>query len=179
MQMSPLTYWHYLLLTALGIIFILGAVLAFRSAYKWSILATVIAVLAGVGISLWALINQSIYHVEISQLNDQHVYQTEQIIITGIVRNTGDFPVANVVGIVKLINSRDTGDRKGHKQFAQPTAFAEIYKGDDPRYKPQNIVFKREIADYLNPGSAKSFTIILDYPPYFKNASYEVDASVY
>lgn len=177
--MSPLTYWHYLLITALGMVFILGSVLAFRSTYRWSILASIIAVLSGIGVALWALINQSVYHVEISQLDDQHIYQTEQIVITGVVRNTGEFPVANVLGVVKLINSRGADERKGHKQFAQPTAFAEVYEGDDPRFKAQNVVTKHLIADYLSPGGSKSFTIILDYPPYFKNASYEVVPSVY
>lgn len=176
--MSPLTYWHYLLIIALTVIFVLGSVLAFRSSYRWSILASIIAVLSGIGVALWALINQSVYQVEVSQLDDQHIYQAEKIVITGIVRNTGDFPVANVIGTVKLINARGAS-RKGFKHFAQPTAFAEIYEGDDPRFKPQNIVSKHVIADYLTPGGSKSFTIILDYPPYFNNASYEVIPSVY
>jgi Protein of unknown function (DUF2393) len=176
MQMSPLTYWHYLLVGVLTLIFILGAILALRSDSKLSILATIIATLIGIGIAMWAVIDEKVYHVEVSQIDDHHLYQTEQLLITGVVKNTGKFPVAHVIGTIRLVNTGG-GSNKKTKQFGQPTAFAELYKGDSPSYKPQNIVSKHLIADYLDPGSSKPFTIILDYPPYFTNGSYEIDGS--
>lgn len=178
MQMNPLTYLHYLLLISLGIIFVLGAILAFRSDSKYSILAGIAAVLCLIGIFEWEIINQNVYHVELSNIDDHHLYQSEQIVITGVIKNTGYFAVADVIGTVKLINARG-GSNKQRKQFGQPTAFAELYKGDDPSFKPQNITSEHILADHLNPGSSKSFTIILDYPPYFKNGSYEIDAAAF
>jgi hypothetical protein len=49
--------------------------------------------------------------------------------------------------------------------FSQPSVFAEIYKGDDPSFKAQNVVEEHVIAEYLNPGKSKTFTIMMDYPP--------------
>ena len=34
------------------------------------------------------------------------------------------------------------------------------------------------IADHLNPGSAKTFRIMMDFPPHFKRVSYNIDARV-
>lgn len=172
--MSPLTYWHTLFLTVIGLIFIIGAILALRSDSRWSILTSISVIMALIGIYGWSLINQNVYSVELSHIDDHRIYQTEQIVITGVVRNIGEFPVSNVKAIVRLVN---TGGGKSQKasQFAQPTAFAEIL-GDDPSFKPQNITTEHIIADNLNPGHSKSFRIYLDYPTYFKNGNYEIEA---
>jgi len=175
--MSPLTYWHYLLVSILVLLFIIGAILALRSNAKYSFLTALILVLIVTGIFGWISINQSVYRVEISNLDDHRLYQSEQVVIKGTVKNVGKFPVSNVIGVVKLINNRSNIDKK-ISQFKQPTAFAELYEGDDPSYKPQNITTEHVIADYLSPGGAKSFTIILDYPPYFNSGTYEVDGKV-
>lgn len=175
--MSPLTYWHTLFLTILALIFLAGLILAMRSDSKWSVLIILSVVLAFSGFFGWIAINQNVYRVELSQVDDHRLYQSEQIVITGVVKNVGQFPVSNVIGIVKLINTRGGNDRKA-SQFGQPTVFAEIL-GDDPSFKPQNITSEHVIVEHLNPGSSKSFTIFMDYPPYFNNTSYEVEAKAY
>lgn len=175
--MSPLTYWHTLFLSVLALFFLIGLIVAFRSDSKWSILIIVSVVLALSGFFGWIAINQSVYRVELSQIDDHRLYQSEQIVITGVVRNVGKFPVSHVIGTVKLVNTRGGNDRKA-SQFGQPTAFAEIL-GDDPSFKPQNITSEHVIVETLNPGSSKSFTIFMDYPPYFKNTSYEIEAKAY
>lgn len=176
--MSPLTYWHYLLIGGIALLSLLATALAFRSDSKWSIFISINLMLALIMFFVWELINQSVYQVEVSQVEDKHLYQTEQLMIKGVVRNTGKFPVANVIGVIKLINSSHGRDKK-RQQFNQPTAFAEVYKGDNPGSKPQNIISEHVIADYLDPGSSKSFIIYLDYPPYFTNGYYEVNGKVY
>jgi hypothetical protein len=92
-----------------------------------------------------------------------------------VVRNVGKYPVANVVATVKMVNIRGSKEQKA-TQFAKPTVFAELFEGDNPDFKRQNIVEQQVIADYINPGKSKTFRILMDYPPYFKNTSYDVTA---
>lgn len=174
--MSPLTQWHYLLMVVLVILFILGSILALRSNSKFSMFMTSTLVIILMGVFIWPIINESVYKVEVSNLDDERFYQSEQLLIKGVVRNVGDYPVANVVATVKLVNTRGGNDRKA-SQFAQPTAFAELFEGDDPNFKRQNVIEQRVVADYLNPGSSKTFRIMIDYPPYFKKTSYDVEAT--
>lgn len=177
MQMSPLTPWHYLLIGGLGTVFILGALLAFRSDSKTAVLATVTLVVTLMGIFIWEGIDENVYRVEISNLNEERYYQSEQILFTGIVRNVGNYPVANVVAVVKLSNSRSGNEAKA-TQFSQPGAFAELFEGDNPKFRPQSISEEHIIADYLKPGSSKTFRIMMDYPPHFKRSAYEIEARV-
>ncbi|HEX5329300.1 DUF2393 family protein [Sulfuricurvum sp.] len=173
--MSPLTPWHYLLIGALGLFFILGTVLSLRSNSKYSILTTIILVLVLIGLFSWKSINENVYLVEVSNLEQKRFYQSEQIMIKGTVRNVGNFPVANVVATIKLSNTRGEG-KGGNSIFSQPSVFAEIYEGGNPKFKRQNIVEEHVVADYLNPGRSKPFRIMMDYPSHFKGASFDVTA---
>lgn len=173
--MSPLTSWHYFLIIALAILFVLGTILALRTTSKFSVFTTITLILILLGLFIWPLINETVYKVEVSNLEDERFYQTEQIMIKGVVRNVGKYPVANVVATVKMVNKQHSNQSKA-SQFSQPTAFAELFEGDNPDFKRQNVVEQRVVADYINPGRSKTFRIMLNYPPYFKNASYDVTA---
>jgi hypothetical protein len=177
--MSPLTLWHYLLLVTLALLFIIGIIVSMRTNSKFSILTTISLILLLIGIFVWKSINENVYRVEISNLDEKRYYQSEQIVIKGMVRNVGNFPVANVVATVMLSNSRGGGGGNNQQSlFTQPSVFAELYKGDDPDFKTQNVVEEHVIAEYLNPGKSKSFTIMMDYPSHFKRASFDVTAKV-
>lgn len=171
--MSPLTTWHYLLIVVLGLLFIIGVVVSLQTKSKFSVLTTITLVLCFIGFFSWRAINENVYLVEVTNLDKERYYQSEQILIKGIVRNVGDFPVANVVAVVRLSNS--TGGNKD-ALFSQPTVFAEIFEGDDPNFVHQNVLEEHLIADYISPGKSKPFKIIMDYPSHFKNASYDVTA---
>jgi energy-coupling factor transporter transmembrane protein EcfT len=174
--MSPLTTWHYLLIAILGLLFIIGVILSMQTKSKFSVLATVTLVLGFIAFFSWSAINENVYLVEVSNLDQERYYQSEQILIKGTVRNVGKFPVANVVAVVRLSNS--TGGGAGNKDgiFTQPTVFAEIFEGDNPNFVRQNVIEEHPIADSLSPGKSKPFKIMMDYPPHFKNSSYEVTA---
>ena len=174
--MSPLTTWHYLLLAILGLLFIIGFLISMRTNSKFSIFTTISLILLLIGMFIWKSINENVYLVEVSNLDEERYYQSEQIVIKGTVRNIGNFPVANVVATVRLANSRGGGDGNKESIFTQPSVFAEIYEGDNPDFKKQNVVEEHVIAEYLNPGKSKTFTIIMDYPPHFKRASFDVTA---
>ncbi len=171
--MSPLTTWHYLLIVVLGLLFIIGVVVSLQTKSKFSVLTTITLVLCFIGFFGWRTINENVYLVVVTNLDNERYYQSEQILIKGIVRNVGDFPVANVVAVVRLSNS--TGGNKD-SLFSQPTVFAEIFEGDDPNFVHQNVVEEHPIADYISPGKSKPFKIMMDYPSHFKNASYDVTA---
>lgn len=172
--MSPLTTWHYLLIVILGLLFIIGVVVSWQTKSKFSVLTTITLVLCFIGFFSWRTINENVYLVEVTNLDKERYYQSEQILIKGIVRNVGNFPVANVVAVVRLSNS--TGGGSKDSLFSQPTVFAEIFEGDDPDFVHQNVVEEHHIADYISPGKSKPFKIMMDYPSHFKNASYDVTA---
>lgn len=175
--MSPLTPWHYLLAGVLGLIFLLSLILAFRTDSRFSVFATITLIFTLLGAFIWNAINENVYHVEISNVKDERYYQSEQILIKGVVRNVGKYPVANVVAVIKLSNARSGNEAKA-SQFAQPGAFAELFEGDDPEFKRQNVIEEHVVADYLNPGSSKTFRIMMDFPPHFKKVSYDIEAKI-
>lgn len=173
--MSPLTIWHYLLLVVLGLLFLIGILVSLRTNSKFSIFTTISLILVLIGFFSWISINEKVYVLEVSQLDQERYYQSEQILLKGTVRNVGNYPVANVVATVKLINSH--GGVTGKQSiFTQPSAFAEIYEGDNPNFKRQTIAKEQIIADYLSPGKSKTFIIMMDYPPYFQHATFDVTA---
>lgn len=176
--MSPLTTWHYLLVGGLGLFFIIGVIISFQTNSKFSVLTTITLILVLIGVFSWKAIDENVYKVEVSNLDKVRYYQSEQILIKGTVRNVGNFPVANVVAVVKLNNSH--GGVAGKESiFTQPSVFAEIYEGDNPKFKRQNVVEEHVIADYLDPGTSKPFRIMMEYPPYFTTASYTVEAKAH
>jgi len=173
--MSPLTIWHYLLIAVLTLLMVIGFLVSLRTDSKFSVFTTISLTLLLIGFFFWRSINENVYIVEVSQLDQERYYQSEQIILKGIVRNVGNYPVANVVATVKLINSHGG---VGGKQsiFTQPSVFAQIYEGDNPNFKRQTVEKEELVADYLNPGKSKPFTIIMKYPSYFKHATFDVTA---
>ncbi|MBN2869379.1 MAG: DUF2393 family protein [Campylobacterales bacterium] len=175
--MSPLTPWHYFLIGGLGIVFVLGVILAYRSDSRVSVIATITLIVTLLGMFMWSLIDENVYRVEISNVSQQRYYQSEQLLIKGVVRNVGKYPVANVVAVVKLSNAQ-SGNQAKASQFARPGAFAELFEGDNPEFKRNKIVEEHVIADYLNPGMSKTFRIMMDYPPHFQRVSYDIEAKV-
>lgn len=175
--MSPLTPLHYLLLIGLILSFIIGLILSLRSKSPFSITVTIAGILTMIGYFLWVTINSVVYQVEITNVSNQRFYQTEQILIKGTVKNTGNYPIKNVVAIIKMSNQAEANTQKAN-QFSQSTVFDELFEGDDPQYKRQNIIEKHLVADSLNPGSAKTFRIMMDYPPYFNKADFQVIGQV-
>lgn len=175
--MSPLTPLHYLLVGSLALLLIIGVLISFRTKTPYSILMTIVGVLALIGIFSWDEINKMAYKVDISNISQERYYQSEQILIRGTVRNIGDYPVKNVVAVIKMSNIGGGKSEKA-KQFSQPSVFAELFEGDDPKFKRQNIVEQHVVAESLQPGKSKTFRIMMDYPPYFNKASFNVTGQV-
>lgn len=175
--MSPLTPLHYSLLGGLALILIIGGILSLRTKSPFSIFVTISGIVGLIGVFSWNAINQIAYQVEITNISQERYYQSEQILLKGTVRNIGDYQVNNVVAIIKMTNKEGANSEKA-SQFSQPTVFAELFEGDDPKFKHQNIVEEHVVAESLQPGKSKTFHIMLDYPPHFKKASFQVIGEV-
>lgn len=175
--MSPLTPLHYTLVGVVIFILIVGGILSLRTKSPFSIFVTIASIVVLIGIFGWNILNQMVYLVEITNTSQERYYQSEQILIKGTVRNIGDYPVNNVIAIIKMTNKEGASSEKA-TQFSQPTAFAEVFEGDDPEFKRQNIVEEHLVAESLQPGKSKTFHIMMDYPPYFKKASFQVIGKV-
>ncbi len=173
--MSPLTIWHYLLIASVVLLLILAVVIAMlQKKYRFSIFITIASIIALVAFFTWRAINESVYIVTVSKLSQQRYLQSEQILIKGWVTNSGKYPVANVVATIKLSNINTPNSKNA--LFSQPSVFKEIYRGDNPDFKAQNIIETHAIADYIEPLRSKPFQIMMKYPSHFKNASFEVEA---
>jgi len=74
--MSPLTIWHYLLLFILGVLFIIGIIISLQTKSKSSVFITITLVLVFIGFFSWRSINESVYLVEVSHLEQERYYQS-------------------------------------------------------------------------------------------------------
>lgn len=175
--MSPLTPLHYLLIGAFLFMFLVGVILSFRTKSPYSLIVTIGSILALIGVFSWMEVNKIAYQVEITNVSQERYYQSEQVLVKGVVRNIGDYPVKNVVAVVKMTNKEGPNSEKA-SQFSQPTVFAELFEGDDPEFKRQNVIERHVIADSLQAGKSKTFHIMIDYPPHFNKASYQIVGEV-
>lgn len=174
--MSPLTIWHYLLImiVVLFIILTIVSIIITKPKYKYSIFTTAASIILFIAFFMWGSINENVYIVSVSNLKQERLYQSEQILIKGVVTNSGKYPVANIVATVKLSNVHSQTTQ--NTLFSQPSVFKEIYKGDNPDFKVQNVVEKHIIADHLAPAHSKPFKIMMKFPSHFKNSAFEVEA---
>lgn len=175
--MSPLTPLHYLLIGAFLLMFLAGVILSFRTKSPYSLIVTIGSILALIGVFSWMEVNKIAYQVEITNVSQERYYQSEQVLVKGVVRNIGDYPVKNVVAVIKMTNKEGPNSEKA-SQFSQPTVFAELFEGDDPEFKRQNVIERHVIADSLQAGKSKTFYIMIDYPPHFNKASYQIVGEV-
>lgn len=175
--MSPLTPLHFILIAVFILILLIGGILSLRTKSPLSIFITLSSVVILIGAFSWSAINQIAYQVEITNISQERYYQSEQILVKGTVRNIGDYQVNNVVAVIKMTNKEGANSEKA-SQFSQPTVFAELFEGDDPKFKHQNIVEEHVVAESLQPGKSKTFRIMMDFPPHFKKASFQVIGKV-
>jgi len=77
--MSPLTPWHYLLLIVLGLLFVIGILVSMRTNSKSSVFITISLVLLLIGTFMWKLINESVYLVEVTNLEQERFYQSNKL----------------------------------------------------------------------------------------------------
>lgn len=168
-----LTFWHYSAIVLSIILFILFSLLAFYVKRLWGQLLIILSSLAfslGLLVLMFTGLEKTTKKAEIYNLRYNRMLQTEQIVFVGTVKNTGDYHL-NTVELQLII---ENVPKPGSGIFGgAPHAFNEAL---DSTFKPQKLTYSYMIATDLDPKVSKQFTLLIDYPPYFNNASFSTKA---
>ncbi len=101
-------------------------------------------------------------------VKQRRVLINETLVLKGKVKNVGKFKINYCKLEIKLVNNGwGGGFKKG--QFFKPKGL-ELFGSKEKKQRPNTIVATRYIVtDGLKPGEIKFFSVVIPYPPYFKN----------
>lgn len=171
--MTLFNYWHFIVFLILLIILIGGVLAALRQENKKlvapMIMSVVLIVTLIAGFSV-VVVDKYTKKASLHKFKNKRLINIEKIVYTGIVRNDGNHDIGEVTLEIKIVNkARDIGPSGS---MFTPSGFTDFFSGGaNILYKPQNIVKEFVVAKNLRPGQAKSFRVLFDYPPYFRNVS--------
>jgi len=169
------TIWHYLAVIVSFLLFLAAVIASFaeeranvRNSMIFSafIVAVVIAIFAILGLDKYTKI------AEVYNFENHRNLQTEQIIFTGIVKNTGNYTIGEVKLELKLVNKGHVSGNVRAGTFFKPSGFGDFFSSSAEKYQPQTIIETPIIATNLQPGESRRFRIPLKYPPYFKGVTF-------
>lgn len=174
--MTLLNYWHYIFLGIFFLIFIVGVILSLRQKNKTLMLQMLIS--TTLVVSLLALfsvlvVDKYTKKVEVVKIKNKRLLSTEQIIYSGVIKNTGNHKIGKVTLEIKLVNKgHATGNVKGGN-FYKPSGFLDFFSGGlgIDKSKPQSITKKFIVATNLKAGAAKQFRVHFRYPGYFRSVA--------
>ncbi|MEA3370098.1 MAG: DUF2393 family protein [Campylobacterota bacterium] len=176
--MTLFNYWHFLVLSVIFLVFLLGVISAFRQEKKlvvpMLISVTLITVLIG-GFSI-VVVDKYTKVVKLYKMKNKRLLSTEQIVYTGIVKNEGSHKIGKVTFEIKIVNKgHATGNVKGGN-FYKASGFAGFFEnvfssGSSRENKIQSLKKEFVVARNLKPGAAKSFRVYFDFPPHFRSMS--------
>ena len=111
--------------------------------------------------------------VVLSNIENHRILSLEKIVYTGVVKNVGNYKIGEVTFEVKIVNKAHVSGNVKAGSFYKPSGFAEFFGGGmNMLYKPQTITKTFVVAKNLEPGKAKEFRVMFDYPPYFEQVSH-------
>ena len=174
--MTLFNYWHYVVLAIIFLIFILGIVVTLRQKNKKLIAPMLISIsIISVFLAVFSMLIVDKYtkKVELFKVKNKRLLSTEQIVYSGIVKNTGNHTIGEVTFEIKLVNKgRATGNVKGGNYY-KASGFMDFFGGgmDILNSKPQTVIKEFVVAKNLKPGHAKQFRVYFRYPGYFSNVS--------
>lgn len=169
MSMMYFTIWHYTTVVIALILFALAIVLAFytkRLLIQLSIIFIALIMISGGTFMAFKELEISTKKAELLNFHYNRILVSEQIAFSGVIRNSGDYPLAKVQ--LELIIKNTPAPGKGIFGGA-PHAFNEAFKTEK---QVQELVYHYTVATDLAPKTSKQFSLMVDYPPYFDNASY-------
>lgn len=168
------TIWHYGALFIGFIIFILTVILAFqekRPNIRNSIIFSSLLVNIMLAFIILMALDKYTKKVQIFNLDNYRLLQTEQIVFTGVVKNVGNYTIGKVELEIKLVNKgHATGNVKAGN-FYKPSGFGDMFGSTSKDYQPQTLIETPIIAENLEPGESRRFRVAFDYPPYFKGVT--------
>lgn len=174
--MTLFNYWHFLILSIIFLVFILGILSSFRQENPklrnpMLISVTLITILI-TGFSM-VVVDKYTKVVKLYKMENKRLLSTEQIVYTGIVKNEGNHKIGKVTFEIKLVNKGHVTGNVKAGSFFKPSGFFDFFGGGSGKlYKPQSITKKFVVAKNLKPGTAKSFRVYFDFPPYFRSVSH-------
>lgn len=168
------TIWHYAVLIASFIVFLLLIIVSLQQKKRNIILPMIFSsflVMALVTIFMLSALDKYTKKVELTGLDNRRLLMSEKIVYSGYVTNVGDYTVGKVTVEFKLVNQGHlAGNFKEGASYFKPSGLVEFFGGGDRKgYKPQKIVENVVVARNLEPGKTKYFSVTMDFPPYFKN----------
>ena len=172
------TIWHWALLIAFGIIFVLLVLLALKEKNHKNTISMIFAsflVIVTAGVFSMMAMDKYTKKAKLYGVENTRVLRNETIVYTGYVKNIGDYTIGNITLKVKLINKGHVvGNVKGGN-FYRPSGLIDFFTsiGDESKsYKPQKVEEEFIVAKQIKPGKAVHFRVEMKYPPYFKHVSH-------
>ena len=173
--MTLFNIWHYIVLGVIFVIFVSGVIASLKQTddkMKYSMLFSVTLISAFLAVFSVFVVDKYTKKVSLSKMKNKRILSTEKIIYTGVVTNTGNYPIGKVTFDIKLVNKgHATGNVKGGN-FYKPNGIVDFFSGrfNGPS-KPQTIEKEFIVAKNLKPGQSARFRVYFDYPPYFSSTA--------
>lgn len=180
--MTLLNYWHYIFLGIAFLLFLIGLISSLRQEKKKLVIpmlisTTLISVLLGFFSIL--VVDKYTKKVEVIKIKNKRLLSTEQIVYSGIIKNTGNHKIGKVTLEIKLVNKgHATGNVKGGN-FYKASGFLSFFQSGMgmEKSKPQSVTKKFIVATNLKAGAAKQFRVHFRYPGYFRSVADFIEIS--
>ena len=174
--MTEFNYVHFITFFIIFLLLVTGvykSVQQEKSSLRNAMIFTTVLITLFLAVFSVFVVDKYTKAVEISNVNNKRLLSIEKIIYTGVVKNTGNFTVGQVVVEIKLVNQGHAkGNVKGGNFYKSTGVFAFLSEGVGiKKDKPQNVVKKFVVANKLRPGQSKKFKVYFDYPGYFRNVA--------
>lgn len=173
--MTAFNYWHFIVLSLIFILFLLGSYNAIQqkdTKTKLGMFFTVSLVTLFLAIFSVIIVDKYTKHVKLYKLKNRRLLSTEQIIYSGIVKNVGHHRIGKVTFEIKLVNQGNaTGGMKGKVFYKSSGLFDFFNNGLHLKSKPQSLTKEFVVARNLKAGEIKVFRVYFKYPPYFRSPS--------
>lgn len=175
--MTALNYWHFIVFGVIFLIFVGGIIASVKQSKQKLVLPMVVSVtVTSILLAFFSVLVVDKYtkKVELYKLDSKRLLSIEKVAYFGVVKNEGNHKIGEVTLEIKLVNKGHvTGNVKGGSYFSASGFFDFFSDGANILYnKPQSITKKFVVAKNLKPGTAKSFRVYFDFPPYFRSVSH-------
>ena len=169
-------YWHFIvffIIIAVSIWGIVKAVQQEKESLRFPMIFSILLTSSLILVFSIFIIDKYTKKVELYQLKNKRILSIEKIVFTGIVKNEGNFDIGKVTFQIKLVNQGHATGNIRPGGFFKSTGFFNLFSdGLGISSKPQTITKEFVVAKNLKAGTAKSFRVYFDYPPYFQSVAF-------
>lgn len=173
-MITLLNVWHYLALVIVLLVFMGGVAFAvYNKQNKVSIVVSFALISLFLLFFSFSTIDSATKKAVVLNLKHQRLLNSEEIMFSGVVQNSGEYEIGSVELELQITNSTNVGNSwkdGGSASFSSKDFFGSIHSKDPSeiaKAKPQRINSKFIIATNLKPRESKRFSVTMPYPPYF------------